>query len=213
MSDNFHADQPVLSAGLPIEKAKRVMILLHGRGATAESILDLADLLEQPDMAYLAPQAAFYRWYPNSFLSPLEKNEPDLTYALARVDELVNAQLSRGFKASDLWLGGFSQGACMAAEYVARSSQRFGGLLVFSGGLIGPLNSDQERLPFQDLTGMPVFIGCSDVDPHIPVARVRETAEFYRRAHASVDLQIYPGLDHTIVQDELDRAITMLRMG
>lgn len=210
MSDNIHANQPLLTASLPLEKARRAMILLHGRGATAESILDLAELLPQAAMTYLAPQAAFYRWYPNSFLSPLESNEPDLTFALERVDSLVQQCLQAGFKPADIWLAGFSQGACLAAEYVARYPQVFGGLLVFSGGLIGPLDSDQQRLPRHDYAGMPVFIGCSDMDPHIPVARVRETAAFFRAGNAAVDLQIYPGMDHTIIPDELNRAMKLL---
>ena len=210
MSDNTHASQPMLSAGVPLEKAKTAMILLHGRGATAESILDLAEMLAQPDMAYLAPQAAFYRWYPNSFLSPLANNEPDLTFALDRVDEIVQSLLKQNLKPANVWLAGFSQGACLAAEYVARFPQRFGGLLVFSGGLIGPLDSAQQRIPSQDYEGMPVFIGCSDNDPHIPVARVHETAEFFQAGNASVDIQIYPSMEHTIIKDELDRAMRLL---
>jgi predicted esterase len=206
MSDNTHAGQPMLSAGVPLDKAKRAMILLHGRGATAESILDLAELLFQPEMAYLAPQAAFYRWYPNSFLSPLVNNEPDLTFALERVNEIVQSLLQQNLKPADIYLAGFSQGACLVAEYVARYPQRFGGLLVFSGGLIGPLDSAEQRKPNHDYNRMPVFIGCSDIDPHIPVARVYETATFFQDGNAAVDLQIYPGMEHTIITDELDRA-------
>ncbi|PKN83709.1 MAG: phospholipase [Chloroflexi bacterium HGW-Chloroflexi-8] len=210
MSANIHKDQPLLKAGIPIEEAKRAMILLHGRGATAESILDLAELLPQEDMTYLAPQAAFSRWYPNSFLAPLEQNEPDLSFALERVDEIVQSLLAQNFKAENIWLAGFSQGASLTAEYVARNPRRFGGLMIFSGGLIGPLESSQQRLPVMEYDGMPVFIGCSDTDPHIPLARVRETAAFFKAGKAHVDLQIYPGMDHTIIQDELDRAMKLL---
>jgi len=210
MSANIHKNQALLTAGLPLEKAKRVMILLHGRGATAESILDLAELLPQADMTYLAPQAAFSRWYPNSFLAPLEQNEPDLSFALERLDEIVHSLLVQNFTTADIWLAGFSQGASLSAEYMARHPQRFGGLMVFSGGLIGPLESSQKRLPLFEYSGMPVFIGCSDTDPYIPVARVRETADFFKAGNAQVDLQIYPGMDHTIIQDELDRAKKLL---
>jgi len=210
MSANIHKDQALLTAGLPLEKAKRAMILLHGRGATAESILDLAELLPQADMTYLAPQAAFSRWYPNSFLAPLEQNEPDLSFALERVDEIVHSLLAQNFTVGNIWLAGFSQGASLAAEYVARHPKRYGGLMIFSGGLIGPLESSQPRMPVLEYDGMPVFIGCSDIDPYIPLARVRETAAFFQTGKAQVDLKIYPGMDHTIIQDELDRAKKLL---
>ena len=210
MSANIHKDQALLTAGQPLEKAKRAMILLHGRGATAESILDLAELLPQADMTYLAPQAAFSRWYPNSFLAPLEQNEPDLSFALERVDEIVHSLLAQNFTVGNIWLAGFSQGASLAAEYVARHPKRYGGLMIFSGGLIGPLESSQPRMPVLEYDGMPVFIGCSDIDPYIPLARVRETAAFFQTGKAQVDLKIYPGMDHTIIQDELDRAKKLL---
>jgi predicted esterase len=212
MSANFHADQALLSAGTPLEKARRAMILLHGRGATAESILELAQALAQDDMAYLAPQAAFSRWYPNSFLSPLEQNQPDLGYALERVEQIVQNLQGLGMPLAQIWLAGFSQGASLAAEYLAGQSQAFGGLLIFSGGLIGPLDSSQ-RIPTADYAGMPVFIGCSDTDPYIPLARVRETAAFYRAGRAAVDLQIYPDMGHTIITEELDQARKLLLTG
>lgn len=203
-----HDNQPVRTAGLPLEKAGGALILLHGRGATAANILELADYLSHSRLSYLAPQAANNTWYPYSFLAPLAQNEPYLTSALQRVEEVVATVEVAGVPAERILLGGFSQGACLASEFVARAGKRFGGLLAFSGGLIGP--PDTPRLYGGSLAGMPVFIGCSDIDPHIPLVRVEETAEVLIRLGAKVEKRIYPRMGHTIVQDEIDAAAKLI---
>jgi predicted esterase len=155
-------------------------------------------------MAQLAPQAAGNTWYPYSFLSPIERNEPGLSSALQVVGDLVAQVEAAGIPAQKIIIGGFSQGACLASEFVARNPRRYGGLLVFSGGLIGPL----EMLPTYSgsLAGTPVFVGCSDVDFHIPLQRVEETAAVLAELGGAVTKKIYPGMGHTIIQDELDQA-------
>ena len=206
---NTHLQQPVLSLGAPFKDAQQVMILLHGRGASAESILSLAAEFEASNVHYLAPQAHQSRWYPYSFLSPLERNEPDLTFALERVDTMVNQLLTSGKSLDQIILAGFSQGACLASEYVIRNPRRYGGLVVLSGGWIGPQNT--SRTSDADLDGMPVFIGCSDIDQFIPESRVRETASLFEAMNATVDLQIYSGMDHTVNLDEISRVNNLLK--
>ena len=203
-----HENQPILRAGRPLAEAQAALILVHGRGATAASILELADYLPHPAMAYLAPQAAGNTWYPYSFLMPMEQNEPHLSSALARLASLLDDVERAGIPAERVVLAGFSQGACLASEFVARHAQRYGGLLVFSGGLIGPPGT--PRAYEGTLAGTPVFLGCSDVDPHIPLARVNETAEVLARLGAAVDKRIYPRFGHTINQDEIDAAAALV---
>lgn len=198
-------------AGAPLAKARGAMILLHGRGATAESILDLADFIPHPGLAYLAPQAADYAWYPYSFLEPLSRNEPYLSSALATVDRLVAEIEAAGIPAARIVLAGFSQGACLAAEYAARHAQRFGGLLIFSGGLIGPDGTPRDYPG--SLDGTPALLGCSDADPYIPVGRVRQTATLFERMGAAVDLRIYPRMGHTINDDEIKAATGLVAGG
>ena len=207
-SPHVHGDQPTVTAGRPLPEATGALVLLHGRGATAESILDLADYLPHPDLAYLAPQAADSTWYPYSFLTPMERNEPFLSSALARVGEVVAGIEAAGIPPERIFLGGFSQGACLASEFVARNARRYGGLLIFSGGLIGPDGTSRDYEG--SLDGTPVFLGCSDVDPHIPLARVRETATVLERLGAQVDTRIYPRMGHTINQDEIEAAAAVL---
>jgi predicted esterase len=184
------------------------MVLVHGRGATAPSILELSSALTQPDMAYLAPQAANNTWYPYSFLSPISQNEPGITSGLQAVADAVSEIEAAGIAAEHIIIGGFSQGACLASEYVARNAQKYGGLLIFSGGVIGPL--DMARHYEGTLAGTPVFIGCSDVDPHIPVERVQETADVLTQLGGDVTLKIYPRMAHTIIQDEIDEAMKIV---
>lgn len=203
-----HQGQPVLAAGQPLATAGAAMILIHGRGATAESILELADYLPHPDMAYLAPQAAGYTWYPHSFLAPIPSNQPGLDSALQAIGDLVAQVEAAGIPAARLVLAGFSQGACLACEFVARQARRYGGLLAFSGGLIGPPGTAREYAG--SLAGTPVFLGCSDVDAHIPLARVEETAVTLQRLGAAVNKKIYPGMGHTINQDEIEQAQQLL---
>jgi len=199
-----HLDQPVYTAGAEVDRASAVMILLHGRGATAEDILSLSAHLTYPGLAFLAPQAENYTWYPNRFIAPLAENEPYLSSALTLVDGLVNQIQARGVSFERIFLGGFSQGACLACEYVVRNPRRYGGLLAFSGGYIGPL--EEPRQPQGDLNGMPAFLGCSDPDPHIPLARVEETSALLRQMGAQVTEKIYPNLGHTINEDEIKMA-------
>lgn len=201
----IHENQPVLRVGKPLLHAKCAMILVHGRGASAQSILTLAEQFPHDDMAYLAPQAAENTWYPHSFLAPIDANEPNLSSALVVVARLVREiEDEGGIPAEKIIIGGFSQGACLASEYVYRNPRQYGGLLVFSGGLIGPLDTP---LPAQgDLAETPVFIGCADNDSHIPLERVEETAMVFTEMGAVVEKQIYPQMGHTIVQDEVERA-------
>lgn len=206
---NPHLGQPVLSLGAPFKDAQQVMILLHGRGASAESILSLAAEFDAPEIHFLAPQADQYRWYPYSFLSPLERNEPDLSNAIERVDTLVNRLVTSGKRLDQIILAGFSQGACLASEYVIRNPRRYAGLIVLSGGWIGP--QTMQRSSDANLDGMPVFIGCSDVDQHIPLTRVEETASLFESMHADVRLSIYSGMEHTINADEISQINSLLK--
>lgn len=208
MNNNPHQNQPVVTAGVPLDEARGALILLHGRGATAESILDLAGFLPSANLVYLAPQAADYSWYPYSFLAPTSQNEPYLSSALALVDRVMNDVAAAGIAHERILLGGFSQGACLASEYAARNARRYGGLLIFSGGVIGSEGAPRDYPG--SLDGTPVFIGCSDVDPHIPVGRVRETAEVFERLGAVVDTRIYPRMGHTINQDEIDAGAALV---
>ncbi len=199
-----HAGQPVLSAGVPLEEASGALILIHGRGASAQDILPLATEIGADHVACLAPQAANHTWYPFSFLMPLQQNEPFLSSALATVGALVDHVIAAGIPAERIVLGGFSQGACLASEFAARNARRYGGLLVFSGGLIGPEGTPRDYTG--SLDGTPVFIGCSNVDAHIPESRVLETGDVLQKLGANVDLRIYPSMGHTINRDELEAA-------
>jgi phospholipase/carboxylesterase len=206
-----HANQPVYSAGVNLDDATAAMILLHGRGATAEDILFLSTHLHYPGLAFLAPQAEDYTWYPNRFIFPVEQNEPHLSAVLTKIGELIKQIEAHGIPVEKIFIGGFSQGACLASEYVIRNPKQYAGLLVFSGGYIGPLNF--QRQPGGDLHGMSVFIGCSDIDPHIPLQRVQETTALLKTMGASVTEKIYPQMGRTIVDDEIDFARTVIQAG
>lgn len=206
--NGIHADQPVYHSGADLETARGVTIMIHGRGASAQDILSLSPHLAQDGMAYIAPAAASHTWYPYPFLAPRAQNEPYLSSALGRIAELVEQMEQGGFGAGQIALCGFSQGACLASEFVATNPRRYGGLIAFSGGLIGP--QDQPLSYAGELEGTPVFIGCSDIDPHIPLARVEETAQVLEAMGAAVDKRIYPGMAHTVNEDELDRARVLL---
>ncbi len=201
---NPHADQPVVRSGEPLEHARAAMILVHGRGASATNILGLGEALRLTGYALLAPQAAGHTWYPYSFLAPMEQNEPYLSSALARLESLVEEVIADGIPAERLVLLGFSQGACLSLEYVARHPRRYGGVIGFSGGLIGP--PDTPRDYEGSLAGTPIFLGSSDPDSHIPVERVHESEEVLDEMGAMVTTRIYPGMGHTINQEELDFA-------
>jgi predicted esterase len=198
----------VRTAGVPLDRAAAAMILVHGRGATAESILELARVLALPGFAFLAPQAAGGTWYPQSFLAPIPLNEPGISSGLSVIDALVESIGAAGVPAERTMLLGFSQGGCLASEYVARRGRRLGGLAALSGGLIGP--DDTPRDYPGDLAGTPAFLGCSDVDFHIPRERVELTAEVLGRMGAEVDMRLYPGMGHTVNQDEIDAVRAMM---
>lgn len=197
-----HQNQPILAAGKALGQAKAALILVHGRGATAESILTLGNELYHDDFAYLAPQAAGNTWYPYSFMVPIPDNEPGITSALAAVSQVVEQVTAAGIPHERIILGGFSQGACVALEFLARNARRYGGALGFSGGLIGPDGTLREYGGALD--GTPVFLGCSDVDFHIPKERVVFTAELLKKLGGEVTMRLYPGMGHTVNQDEID---------
>lgn len=191
----------MLTLGPPPAQARLGAILVHGRGASADDILGLAHELAIPDIAYLAPQAAGHSWYPYSFLAPLAQNEPGLSSALRLIEGLVDQLGREGLPAERVVLMGFSQGACLTLEFAARHSRRYAAIAAFSGGVIGPAGTPRDYAG--SFAGTPVFLGCSDSDPHIPVARVRESADVFRRMGATVDERIYPRMGHTINADEL----------
>ena len=208
MNTDPHRDQPVRTAGRDIADAAAVMILIHGRGATAESILQLAAELDRDDFAYLAPQAAGFTWYPQSFLAPIEENEPYLSSALNFVRSVVDRMLESGIPSERLMLLGFSQGACLTTELTARNPRRYGGIVALTGGLIGPDGTPRDYPG--SLDGTPVFLGSSDPDFHIPVERVHETERVLTGMGAVVTKRIYPGMGHTVNEDEIAHVRRMM---
>lgn len=208
MSSHPHAHQPVLTLGPPPAQARLGAILIHGRGASAEDILGLAHEFALPDVAYLAPEAAGHAWYPYSFLTNMERNEPGLGSALLVIEGLVQHFAQHGLPAERVALMGFSQGACLTLEFAARHARRYAAIAAFSGGVIGPPGTPRDYAGSFD--GTPAFLGCSDSDPHIPVERVRESAEVFRRMGAAVDERIYPGMGHTINEAEIDAVRALL---
>lgn len=206
--DDPHAHQPVRVAGGALSEAQAVVVLAHGRGADAYDILGLAAHFQVPGVTYLAPEAAGGAWYPARFLAPLAHNQPWLDSALAAFDAVVQSARTAGVPDDRIVLGGFSQGACLALEYAARRATRYGGILAFAGGLIGP--DGLERTESGRFDGTPVFIGVGDQDAHIPVARARHAADVLATRGAAVDLRIYPGVPHTVVPDQVQVARTLL---
>jgi len=196
-----HQGQPVLTAGEPLDKAKAAMIMVHGRGASAEDILSLTPELNQLGFAYLAPQAAGYAWYPNSFLAPIASNEPGLSSGLAVITSLFAKLAEAGISPERTILLGFSQGACLSLEFAARNARRYGGLAGLSGGLIGPDGTPRDYPG--SLDGTPVFLGCSDVDPHVPKERVELSAEVLQRLGGNVTTRLYPRMGHTVNREEI----------
>ena len=204
MVSDPHRDQPVLTLGAELTQAAAAVILLHGRGASAEDILGLATEMYDERFAYLAPQAAGNAWYPYSFMAPIEKNEPWLSSALAKVGTIVQQAVAAGLSRDRIFVCGFSQGACLSSEFVARNPARYGALIAFTGGLIGPPDADLRHEG--DLGGMPALFSSGDPDPHVPWSRVLESAEQFTTMGAAVKMQRYPGRPHTVVPQEIKSA-------
>ena len=207
-SNDPHGKQPVRVAGAPLRAARAAIVMVHGRGATADSILTLAPAIGVDGVACLAPQAAGGAWYPFGFMSPIERNEPGITSGMLAIARVLHTIGAAGIPAARTILLGFSQGACLASEFAARHAQRYGGIAALSGGLIGP--EDTPRDYAGSLEGTPVFFGCSDVDGHIPATRVRDSAEVMRTLGGAVDLRLYPGMGHLVNDDELSVLRDML---
>jgi len=199
-----HRDQPVLTLGAELSQAAAAVILLHGRGASAEDILGLASEMYDKRLAYLAPQAAGNEWYPSSFMAPIERNEPWLSSALAKVGTIVQQALDAGLPRDRIFVCGFSQGACLSSEFVARNPARYGGLIAFTGGLIGPPDADLHHEG--DLGGMPALFSSGDPDPHVPWSRVLASAEEFTAMGAAVKTQRFPGRPHTVLPQEIKSA-------
>jgi predicted esterase len=206
--DDPHANQPILHRGPAPVQARLSIIAIHGRGASADDILNLTSELRTTDVAYLAPEAATHTWYPYSFLSPIDRNEPWLSSALSLLSRLVTTLGDQGVPADRIGFLGFSQGACLALEFAARHARRYAAVIGLSGGLIGPPGTPRTYPGSFD--GTPAFLGCSDVDPHIPVERVRETADVLATMTATVDTRIYRGMGHTVNTDEISAVRAML---
>jgi predicted esterase len=206
---NPHAGQPVVTQGPKPTDARLTMILVHGRGASADDIIGLAEELQFDDVAYLAPQAAGNTWYPYSFLAPMEQNEPGISSAIRVLSRLLESLGGQGVESERIALLGFSQGACLALEFAARHARRYAGVFALSGGLIGPPRTPRNYAG--SFGGTPVFLGCSDIDPHIPLERVHESAEVFGRMDAKVDERIYPRMGHTVNHDELQAIQDILR--
>ena len=203
-----HETLPIIQAGTPIEQATGVLILLHGRGGSAEDMIGLGRALTSDRLALLAPQAPGHTWYPYSFLAPRQQNEPYLSSALKQVEAALAKATSAGLETSRVAICGFSQGACLATEFVARHPQRYAGLLAFTGGLIGPL---EEPISLTgDLAGTPVLLSSGDPDPHVPWKRVQQSGELLTGIGGQVMLQRFPGRPHTILPEEIEQGKKLL---
>lgn len=203
-----HAGQPIAQAGRPLGESHAVMIMVHGRNGSPHDILDLCPMLDRPGFTYLAPAAADNSWYPFSFLAETQQNEPGLSSGLHVLESLLNDVLSRGIRPEHVMLLGFSQGACLAGEFAVRHARRLGGIVMYSGGLIGPPGTTWDNPG--DFDGTPVLLGCSDVDSHVPKSRVDESAAVFTRMGAAVTKRIYPGMGHTVNAEEIRLAQAMM---
>ena len=199
-----HRDQPVRTLGAPLAQAAAAVVLLHGRGASAEDILGLAAEMYDERLAYLAPQAADHRWYPNSFMAPIAENEPWLSSALAKVAAVVQLAVHGGLSLERIFICGFSQGACLTTEFIARHPARYGGMVAFTGGLIGPPDADLHHAG--NLAGMPALFSSGDPDPHVPWSRVLASAKEFTAMGAEVETQRYPRRPHTVLTQEIESA-------
>lgn len=204
-----HAGQPVQRKGPVPAQARLAVILVHGRGDSAAGILGLVDEFDVADVTWIAPNAAGNTWYPYSFMVPTAQNEPGLTSGLGVIGGLVNTLGAEGIEPDRIVLMGFSQGACLSQEFAARNARRYHAVIGLSGGLIGPPGTPRNYAG--SFGGTPVFLGCSDIDPHIPLERVHESAEVFRRMGATVDERIYPRLGHTVNYDEIEAVRALLK--
>ena len=207
-----HAEIPSVRSGPAASEAEGALILVHGRGGSADDMLGVIPFVGAERFRVVALQARGQSWYPNSFLAPVDQNEPGRTSGLARIERTIDELRAEGFADPSIAIAGFSQGACLALEFVSLNPRSLGAVIGWSGGLIGPLDApfDRRGSLSGSLKGVPVFLGCSDVDPHIPHARVLETAAVLEAMGAAVDLRIYPGMGHTINRDEIDAARALL---
>jgi len=197
-----HAGQPVRRAGPDPTRARLTVILVHGRGGTAAGMIDLSNTIGLDDVAYLAPQAAGNTWYPLSFLAPMAQNQPGLSSGLSVLAGLVAALEGEGVPSTRIALLGFSQGACLTLEFAARHARRYAAVVGLSGGVIGPPGTPRDYAG--SLDGTPVLLACSDVDAHIPLERVHESTKVFRALGGVVDERIYPGMGHTVTDEEID---------
>lgn len=191
----------IVSAGRELTAGNKVLILLHGRGGSAADILSLSSHLHVNEFTLLAPQATNNSWYPYSFLAPPQQNEPWLSSALELLEALLEETISKGVQTQNIYFCGFSQGACLTLEFVTRNANRYGGVAAFTGGLIGDKIYNENYKG--NFNGTPVFIGTSDPDPHVPVARVNSTSKILKDMNAVVTEKIYPNMGHTINEDEI----------
>ncbi len=198
----MHDVKNTVWAGQPLAQAKRVLIMTHGRGASAQSILGLSAELDVEDFALVAPQATGNTWYPYSFLTPETQNEPGLSAGLNVLGQLIAQIKAAGFDSRQIYFLGFSQGACLTSEFIARNAQSFGGVFILSGGVIG--DSIKSERYTGDFAETPIFLGCSDVDAHVPKHRVQDSTQIFRSLGANVTEKIYPNAPHSIFQDEIN---------
>ena len=196
-----HQGQRVVAAGAALEGAAGAVVMVHGRGATPESILTLVPALDRPAFAYLAPGAAGGAWYPNRFTAPIASNEPGISSGMQAIADVLARVEAAGIPPERTVLLGFSQGACLALEFAARHARRYGGVAALSGGLIGPDGTPRDYAG--SLDGTPVFLGCSDVDFHIPKERVQDSARVIGQLGGEVTLRLYRGMGHTVNDDEV----------
>ncbi len=208
MTTGPHQGQPVLESGTPLDTADAAMVMVHGRGATAESILTLGPALDVAGFAFLAPQASGNAWYPNSFLAPIPSNEPGITSGLQAISDVLDGITAAGIPRERIMLLGFSQGACLSLEFSARNAARYGGIACLSGGLIGPDGTPRDYSG--NYSGTPAFLGCSDVDSHIPAKRVTESGEILKRMGAEVTVRLYSGMGHLVNEDEIANVRAMM---
>jgi predicted esterase len=208
LEKNPLSDLPLLTSGRDRASARAVTILVHGRARTPEEMIALAARFDLPEMAFVAPTAAGGTWYPESFLAPFEKNQPHLDFALARLEEIVRALEAEGFSRNRIALVGFSQGACLLAEYVSRNAQRWGAIALLTGGYCGPENQHREKVGDFDET--PIFMGIGDSDAWVPLARAKETAMFFAELGAEIDLRITPSMEHVVSDEQIRETSLML---